>query len=61
MEVNLRVLVSREADVSQLASLTRLDECRVGTLLVEDPMRVVESDHLVMLNQIDVIGLQTAE
>jgi hypothetical protein len=61
MEVNLRVFVPGEANVSQLAGLTRLDERRVGTFRVEDPVRIVEPDHLVMLDEIDVICLKAAE
>ena len=41
-----------------LPALTRVDERRVGTFLVEDAVRIVEADDLVMLHEIDMIGLQ---
>jgi hypothetical protein len=44
-------------DEAQLAGLTSLEQRRLGAVRIEDPVRVVESNHFVMLNQIDAIGL----
>src|SRR5438045_2873422 len=59
--MDARILVSGEADVAELARLARLDERSIRTLGVEDPVRILETDHLVVLDQIDAVGLQSAE
>ena len=41
--------------------MSRLDQRGVGALVVEDPVRILEANDLVMLHQIDAIGLQTAQ
>src|SRR5579871_5631754 len=61
VQVNSRVFVAGKADVAKLARLTRLDQGRVRTLLIEDSMRVFEPDDLMVLDQVDPVSLQAPE
>ena len=61
VQMNVRILVAGEPDVAQLPGLTRLEQRRVGPLLIEDPMGILVSENLVMLDQVDVIHLQALE
>ena len=51
----------RKADVAEFPSLLRLQECRLGTLVIEDSMRIVEADDLVVLDQVDAVRFQSFE
>ncbi len=61
VQVDSRVLVSGKADVAKLTCLTRLHERGIGAFRTEDSMRVLEADDLVMLHEIDAVGLEAAE
>src|SRR5207302_5815638 len=59
--MDVRILVPGEADVADLSRLARFDESHVRAFGIEDTVRIVEPDHLVVLDQIDAIGLQAAQ
>ena len=59
--MDARVLVAGEADVAELARLPRLEERRVGAVVVEDAVRILVADDLVVLDQVDAVGLQAAQ
>jgi hypothetical protein len=61
MQVNARIFVAGEADVADLAGPLRLDQRSVRALLIEDAVRVLVADHLVMLHQIDGVDTETPE
>ena len=61
VQMDVRVLVPGEADVAELARLPGLDQRRVGAVLVEDAVRILVADDLVVLDQVDAVGLQAAE
>ena len=50
-----------EADEPDLARLFRLDQRLHRAALLEDAVRIVETQDLVMLHEIDVVGLQTLQ
>jgi hypothetical protein len=58
VQVDPRVLVTGEADIAQLAGLTRLDERGVGAFVVEDPVGILVAEDLMVLDQVDPVGLQ---
>src|SRR5262245_8098039 len=60
-QVDERVLVAREADEPDLSGLPRLEHRFLCTPGGEDTVRVLEPNDLVMLHQVDVIGLQPAQ
>jgi len=47
--------------VPQLTCLARFGERCLCALFVENPMRILEAQDFVMLNEIDAIGLQPPE
>src|SRR5205823_758082 len=55
------ILVSREADIPDLAGSLCVDKRTIGAFVVEDSMRIVIAQDLVMLHEIDAIGLQPLE
>src|SRR5215510_3931902 len=59
--VNTWILVTSEAEETCLARLLCGDERRVRSFLVEDAMRILETQDLVMLDQVDVVCLQTPQ
>src|SRR6202521_4502867 len=59
--MNVRILVSREADIPELACLSPVDKRAIGAFVVEDSMRIVIPQDLMMLHEIDAIGLQPLE
>src|ERR1700730_154006 len=59
--MDVGILVSGEADIPELASLLPVDERAIGPFVVEDSMRIVVAHDLVMLDEIDAIGLQPLE
>ena len=54
--MNVGILVSREADIPDLARSLPVDERMIGAFLVEDSMWIVIPQDLVMLYKIDAIG-----
>ena len=59
--MNVRILMAGEADVPQLAGFARLIQRGLGAVVaIEDPVRIVETDHLVVLHQIDAVRLQAS-
>jgi hypothetical protein len=60
-EMHVGVLVPGEPDVPDLARLLRLRHRLVCAAVREDAIRVLEADHLVVLQQIEVVGLQAPE
>ena len=60
VQVDAGILMAGEADIAKLPRLPRFDERAVGTLLVENAMRVFVSNDLVMLNQIDAVRAEPA-
>src|SRR5581483_1894814 len=61
VKMDMRVLVSGEADEPEFAGLLGLDERGVGAVLGEGTIRIFVADYFVMLDEVDVVGLQTAE
>src|SRR5712672_3194165 len=61
MQMDVRVFVAGEANMSEFACLPRLDQRGVGAVLVENAVRVVIPDNLMVLDQVNAVGLQAAE
>src|ERR1700676_2669282 len=59
--MDVGILVPREADVPELACIAPVDERPIGAFVVEDSMRIVIPQDLVMLHEIDAIGLEAFE
>src|ERR1700687_4910935 len=59
--MDVGILLSREADISDLARSLPVDERTIGAFLVEDSMWIVIPQDLVMLHEIDAIGPQPLE
>src|SRR3954462_4900242 len=59
--MDLRILVPGEPDVTELPRLSRLEQGGVRAFLVEDAVRILEAQDLVVLHEIDPVGLQPAE
>src|ERR1700737_2165758 len=59
--MNVGILVPGESDEPDLARLLSIDERAVGDLLVENAMRIFIAEDLVMLDEIDPVGLQSAQ
>src|SRR5207237_487404 len=59
--MDVGILVSREADIPNLARSLPVDERAIGAFLVEDAMWIVIPQDLVMLHEIDAAGLQPFE
>src|ERR1700734_463925 len=59
IQMNMRVLVPGESDVANLACLPGIEESFISSAFGEYAVGIVESDNLMVLYQIDVIGLQT--
>src|SRR6266850_3743843 len=59
--MDVGILVSRKADIPNLARSLPVDERTIGAFLVEDSMWIVIPQDLVMLHEIDAIGLQPRE
>src|SRR5207253_8354339 len=56
-----RILVTGEPDVADLAGLARVEERAVRAFLVENAVRILVAQNLVMLNEIDMVGLQALQ
>ena len=50
-----RIFVAGESDVANFAGGARLNQRGVGSFRVKDPVRIVEPDDLMVLDQIDVV------
>ena len=61
LEVDARILVAREADVSDLPGLLRCRESLHGTAFAEDAVRVVVAEDLVVLHEVDAIGAEALQ
>ncbi len=61
VQMDVRILVTGEADVAQLAGLARLHERRVRAVVVEHAVRVLVAKYLVMLHQVDAVGLEAPQ
>jgi hypothetical protein len=61
VEVDVRVLVSGEADVTELARFARLDERPVGAVVIENAVRILVAENLVVLDQVNAVGLEATE
>src|SRR5438876_3004300 len=59
--MDVGILVSREADIPDLARSLPVDKRSIGAFLVEDSMWIVIPQYLVMLHEIDAIGPQPLE
>src|SRR5437867_8496910 len=59
--MDARILVPGESDVANLACGARLDQRCIRTFGIEDPVRILEANHFVVLNEIDPIGLQSPQ
>src|SRR5207249_9835026 len=59
--MNRGVFVPRESDVADLTGLLGLEHGLLRTALSEDPVRVLQADDLMVLHQINMIGLQALE
>src|SRR5467141_1112485 len=60
-EVNVRTLVPGEADVADLTLLLALQHSFHPTTGSEDASGIVFANYLVKLQQVDVVGLQSAK
>jgi hypothetical protein len=60
-EMHERIFVPRESDVAHFSRLLCIPHRFVCAPRGEDPIRVLESDHLVVLQEIQAIGLQTPQ
>src|SRR2546423_5827055 len=56
--MDMRILVSGKSDIPDLARLPGIYQRAVCALLVENSMRIFIAEDLVMLDQIDPVGLQ---
>ena len=61
VKMNARIFMTSETDETNLTGVARLYERGVGPLLVEDAMRIFVTKNLVVLDQIDVIGLHSLQ
>ena len=59
VKVNVRILVPREADVTNLARCSGSYKSGVGSVGIENAVRIFVSENFVMLNQIDVIDTES--
>ena len=55
VQVNTRILVAGKSDVPNFACSARFNQCRMGAVLMEDPVRVFVPENLMMLDEIDMI------
>jgi hypothetical protein len=60
VQVDAGIFMAGEADIAKLPRLPRFEERAVGALLIENAMRVLVSNDLVMLNQIDAVRAEPA-
>src|SRR5262249_22632822 len=61
VQEDVRVFVPSETDVAELAGLASLDERPMRAVFVEDAMRVFVSQHFMVLDEIDAVGLEAAQ
>src|SRR5438105_12194393 len=58
-KVNERVFVSGKADVTDLTRFSGLQHCFLSSALAKDAVGILRTNHFVMLEEIDVIGLKS--
>ena len=58
VQMDAWVLVAGEPQIANLAGLFRIHQGAVRTVFVEDAMRILIAKNLVVLHQVDVVGLQ---
>jgi hypothetical protein len=46
-----------KTDEANLSGVARLDQCGVGAFSIEDAMRIFETKNLVVLHEVDMIGV----
>ena len=59
IKVNVRILMSREADVTNLARCPGSYKSGVGSIGIENAVRIFVSENFVMLNQVYVIDTES--
>jgi hypothetical protein len=59
--VNVRIFVAGEADESDLPCLLRIENRSHPATLAKDAVRIVETDDLVVLKQIDLVRLEALQ
>jgi len=61
VQMNLRIFMPSETDVANLSGFPGVEHGFVGPALCEDTIRIIEANHFVMLNQVDMVRLQTSQ
>jgi hypothetical protein len=61
VQVYVRILVAGKTDVAKLSRLSRLDQRGVCAFIVEDPMRVFEPKHLMVLHEVDTVDAKATK
>ena len=61
VEMYARIFVTCEPDVPDLAGRLCFQQCRICSFVIEDAVRIVVSNYLVMLNEIEAVDLQTSK
>ena len=56
--MDVRVFVSRKSDVADLARFFRFQQGGIRAFLIEDPIGVFVAQNFVVLDEVDVVGLQ---
>jgi hypothetical protein len=56
-----RVLVPRETDIAEFSRFPGLHERGIGPFVIKDPVGVLVSEHLVVLDEIDHVDLEATE
>src|SRR6266542_2938341 len=57
----VRILVAREADIAKLTGLLRGYRCLESAVGSENAVRIAHANHFMKLDQVDGIGLETAQ
>ena len=60
-QMHHRIFVPGEAEVAKLAGLLRLDHRLLRAVFLKDAVRVFHPDDLVMLHQVNAVGLQALQ
>ena len=61
MQMNPGVLVPRETDITEFSRFAGLHERGIVPFVIKNPVRVFVTDHFVVLDEIDPVGLEAAE
>ena len=57
-KVNERIFVSGKTDVTDLTCFSGLQHCFLSSTLAKDAIGIFRTNHFVMLEEIDMIGLE---